>query len=381
MIAGYCVSAPRHHHHLSNNNISHAPTQLRTKLHTIQAKKAEIRAKLQMTRKKVHYARQDLANVEVRLNDANDRLSDTRDRLSGSLVEQKKVAGELVEANKELDATRLQVRTRLRHIYMESESSDLSAIAGTRQAGDIASTDYLMGAIEHKDRALFERFKGLEARVADRKRRQDQLVIQIKSLIVTEKAQSVQLDTTRKEKTEVVADLGQQQGELQQMLDQIDRDEENITSEIDDYLRREAATHAKSGGPVLRAFTGRFSRPADGPITSGFGYRYHPILHIRRLHAGIDFGAPYGSPIRAAADGVVIATQVMRGYGRVVIIDHGGGISTVYAHTSRFYVSSGQRVKRGEVIAAVGATGLATGPHLHFEVRVNGRPVNPLSRL
>ena len=105
--------------------------------------------------------------------------------------------------------------------------------------------------------------------------------------------------------------------------------------------------------------------------------RYHPILHITRLHAGCDFGAPIGATIRAVAPGEVIHASYMRGYGNVVIVDHGGGISTVYAHCSRISVSDGQRVTRGQHIANVGSTGLSTGPHLHFEVRVNGRAVNP----
>jgi murein DD-endopeptidase MepM/ murein hydrolase activator NlpD len=114
---------------------------------------------------------------------------------------------------------------------------------------------------------------------------------------------------------------------------------------------------------------------------SGFGMRFHPILRIRRMHKGIDFPANSGTSIRAAADGEVIAAQYMSGYGNTVILDHGGGVSTVYAHCSRILVRAGQKVSRGQTIARVGQTGLATGPHLHWEVRVKGRAVDPRSRL
>jgi murein DD-endopeptidase MepM/ murein hydrolase activator NlpD len=105
--------------------------------------------------------------------------------------------------------------------------------------------------------------------------------------------------------------------------------------------------------------------------------RFHPILRVNRLHTGVDFAAPHGTPIRAAADGIVISASYLRGYGNTVILQHGGNMQTVYAHCSGFSVGAGQTVKRGQVIASVGSTGYSTGPHLHFEVRLNGRPVNP----
>jgi murein DD-endopeptidase MepM/ murein hydrolase activator NlpD len=128
-------------------------------------------------------------------------------------------------------------------------------------------------------------------------------------------------------------------------------------------------------GPV------EFQWPVRGPITSPFGMRVDPITGRYALHSGIDIGADYGTPIQAAADGIVIFSSWYGGYGNAIIIDHGSGLSTLYAHCSAMYVQLNQPVQRGQVIGAVGATGYATGPHLHFEIRVNGVPVNPLTRL
>jgi murein DD-endopeptidase MepM/ murein hydrolase activator NlpD len=119
--------------------------------------------------------------------------------------------------------------------------------------------------------------------------------------------------------------------------------------------------------------------PVAGRITSGFGMRYHPILHFMRMHTGIDFGAAWGSPIVAAADGQVVAAGWAGGYGEQVQVAHGGGIVSTYSHMSGIAASAGQMVRQGQVIGYVGSTGLSTGPHLHFEVRLNGTPVDPMS--
>jgi murein DD-endopeptidase MepM/ murein hydrolase activator NlpD len=119
--------------------------------------------------------------------------------------------------------------------------------------------------------------------------------------------------------------------------------------------------------------------PVNGRVTSGFGSRFHPILGYRRMHAGLDLAAAYGSPIGAAADGRVVSAGWSGGYGNLVRLAHADGVQTMYGHMSRIAAASGSYVRRGQVIGYVGSTGLSTGPHLHYEVLKNGRPVNPAS--
>ncbi len=160
---------------------------------------------------------------------------------------------------------------------------------------------------------------------------------------------------------------------------QLARDSESVGQLIQQRVAEQQAREAAQA-TVVRG-TGQFIYPCDAPITSGFGWRIHPILGYQRFHSGIDFGAEYGSTIRAADSGTVIYAGWYGGYGNAVILNHGNGITTLYGHTSQMYVSEGQVVQRGQAIAAVGSTGLSTGPHLHFEVRQNGEPVDPLNYL
>jgi len=134
--------------------------------------------------------------------------------------------------------------------------------------------------------------------------------------------------------------------------------------------------------PAVGSFTGSGTMPTSLPLsarlTSGFGERWHPVHGGYRFHAGVDLAAPTGSPLAATSDGVVIRAGYAGGYGLLVAIDHGGGIETRYGHLSGLNVAVGQGVKAGQVIGFVGSTGESTGPHVHYEVRVNGRAVNPL---
>ena len=124
-----------------------------------------------------------------------------------------------------------------------------------------------------------------------------------------------------------------------------------------------------------------FDFPVRAAITSPFGYRMHPIFHVRSFHSGVDLGARYGTPIKASNGGLVIFAGWYSGYGKTIIISHSNGKSTLYAHLERISVSQAQKVYQGQVIGHVGSTGYSTGPHLHFEYRLAGKPQNPLTVL
>ncbi len=147
-------------------------------------------------------------------------------------------------------------------------------------------------------------------------------------------------------------------------------------------IQRRIQQRAAGGGGVQIVGTGQLSWPVSGGvITSPQGWRTHPIFGTSIYHAGMDIGVDEGTPVHAADDGVVVDADWLGGYGNCVIIDHGNGMQTVYAHNSALVVSAGQSVSKGELIAYAGSTGYSTGPHCHFEVRINGEPVDPMGYL
>jgi murein DD-endopeptidase MepM/ murein hydrolase activator NlpD len=158
-------------------------------------------------------------------------------------------------------------------------------------------------------------------------------------------------------------------------VDALSREETNIESLIKTRQQQLAASAASGGGGEGSPSKSGLIWPVSGPLTSGFGMRWG------RMHTGIDIAAGYGAPIVAAKSGTVISAGWNGGYGQATIIDHGGGFSTLYGHQSRIAVSDGQTVSQGQVIGYEGCTGHCTGPHLHFETRVNGSPQNPINYL
>jgi len=182
-----------------------------------------------------------------------------------------------------------------------------------------------------------------------------------------------QLDLQKKEKQQILASVQQEREAYEKAL-----------AELEESSRKlEAMIRQLQGGSSEALGTGVFTWPTPGytTITSPYGMRYHPILKTRKMHTGVDIGAPMSATIVAADSGKVIYAGWMEGYGQVLVIDHGNGLSTLYAHQSAFLVSNGQTVTKGQAIGKVGSTGWSTGPHLHFEVRINGSYTDPMPYL
>jgi len=170
--------------------------------------------------------------------------------------------------------------------------------------------------------------------------------------------------------------LDNQIKEINARLKKIEEEEDKLISQSN-ALVNQIKNLQKSGAYAGGSMT--WPCPSSKTISSYYGNRLHPILKKYKMHTGIDISAKQGASIVAANKGTVIMAGWQSGYGYTVVVDHGGGITTLYAHCSKILVSVGQNVKAGETIAKVGSTGMSTGPHLHFEVRKNGATTNPLN--
>ena len=310
---------------------------------------ATVQGKLNVSREKLEMLREQLRLKRLELRAAEEQLQFEEDNL----------AMRAVAAYKTSDLTYVDV-------VLASTSFEDLVTRTSMVSSLIGSTDDLVGDLEvardevkREKQAVAEKEDAAETIVVELQREEDKLA-------ALQAAQQAQMAASKEARLAKRGALRSVKGNLAEFR----RQEQRLLAESAQLAG--IATGAGGGGG-----TGTMIRPVNGPITSGFGYRIHPIFGYRRFHSGVDFGAGYGTPIRAADSGTVVYATSMGGYGNVIMINHGGGISTLYAHQSSFAVTGGS-VGKGQVVGYVGSTGWSTGPHLHFEVRVNGSPVDPM---
>lgn len=304
------------------------------------------------------------------------------DKLNAEINEKKKLIEKLLaelESKRELLAGRLQAMYRYgRASYLEAllrASSWENLVLNSLYLKRIASYEAsLIEEIERKEKEVSREKAELEKRLRELLALREKLKGELASLNRKKSEREILLNKVRQERTF----YEKARSEFEELSRQL---EVTIRKLIAD---REAAARLRSGeisGFRLGQRRVRMIWPVNGKIVSSYGYRVHPQFGTRDFHGGIDIEAPLGTAVKAAASGEVIFAGWLRGYGKVVIILHDGGVASVYAHLNDIVVSERERVSQGQVIGSVGNTGLATGTHLHFEVRVDGKTVDPLSYL
>lgn len=265
---------------------------------------------------------------------------------------------------------------RLRFLQRRRADNTWAMLLDSANLNELMNRRQQLQQVYRADQKLLVGLKAENDRLAAQKKQIEFQVVQIEHLRSQLQQQQVALSNEAAQQEQLVDKITADRVAMEAAENQLERDSVQVTAMI---RQRLAYVAPSAPDDILIRGTGRLSIPINAPITSHFGYRVHPILGTRRLHSGTDFGADTGTPIRAAEAGTVVYAGWQGGYGNTIIIDHGGGMTTLYAHCSQLYARNGQTVQKGEAIAAVGSTGMSTGPHLHFEVRINGEPQNPLA--
>lgn len=275
---------------------------------------------------------------------------------------------ELERAQKDVDDQNSALNNRLRAMYKNGDVGMLSVLFGSTTISDLLTNIEMVKRIYDSDAELLESIETRYGIIDDEK----EALLSLKNQLITQE----------KELEEKQVQLAADKESVEALKSQVDRDNNVLSAEIDAMNEEAKAITAK----ILELQSkeayigGELCWPSQSSkrITSPFGMRIHPTLKVNKMHTGIDIGASMGTNILAANSGKVITAGWNSSYGYMIMIDHGGGIVTLYAHSSALLVSKGDIVNRGQVIALVGSTGRSTGPHLHFEVRVNGEYKNPM---
>lgn len=322
------------------------------------------------------------AQLEKARVDRDDRLSALRDAertfaavmeavgAAELAVERQQLAVEYARADlAALEARAYQqqaaMAVRAEELYKRGTTGNITALLEAVNPADALRRSAYADAIGRSERRAIESVGVAHTAIDAQRKKLDSEEGSLKRVLGEQRALLAEVAKIRDDAGIAAIASEQRLADLEDHLEVEDREVTSITRRPGDSPR----TGAAAAAPVVGR--GGWIWPAKGPITSGFGTRWG------RMHKGIDIGAPTGAAILAARSGVVSFSGTMSGYGRVVIVDHGGGLSTLYAHQSAVAVGKGEPVKQAQRIGSVGCTGRCTGPHLHFEVRVNGAARNP----
>jgi murein DD-endopeptidase MepM/ murein hydrolase activator NlpD len=367
-----------------------------TKKHEIDTKISSLQGKLAAQQRKEEALRSQVADYTSRIRTLEAKVGDVSLRLQTLEADLGLHQKRLDALNKlyaiqtkkftflkaQYDASIDTLQTRLVDIYESDQASSLDVFLGAQNVQDAIDQVQYLNEIGEQDRRIAAEVAQAKAQVRAQRAKTKIVRRKVQGETKVIFARTAQTRDVRDELVGAKNDLDSSKQNTLVALDQLNADQRAEAEEMDalkqasaDIAARIRAAQAGQSSGTSTVSSSGMIWPASGPVTSPFGFRWG------RMHEGIDIGASYGSAIHAAAAGTVIYCGWESGYGNFVVIDHGGNLATAYGHQSSIAVACGQHVEQGQVIGYVGSTGHSTGPHLHFEVRVNGNAVDPMGYL
>lgn len=337
------------------------------------------------TQNQVIEANEQLEGVQVQLSEAMQQIQTLNEKIEGYETEIASLGNEADSLKKSIDALEKKLEiseakykmqkesleTRLTMLYEIGETTYLDVLLQSKSIADFISRYYLISQIAAYDDKLLEEAELEKIEIEVAKSTLEQQRKQYKVAKDNAEKTAIVLENTRVVKNSYINQLTNEERELQEKIDIYNQQVKEIEAEILLYANAHIGENYVGGGMA-------WPIPGYTRISSVFGMRVHPITHVYKLHTGTDISAPMGANFIAMNSGIVIKAGWNNAYGNMVIIDHGGGVVTLYAHGSEIMVTLGQQVNKGDVVLKVGNTGYSTGPHAHFEVRVNGEYMDPM---
>jgi septal ring factor EnvC (AmiA/AmiB activator) len=393
---------------VGTNGMPATGTSLPSRMQAVQAQLKHTQGRLAQKRQELQFQERRTQDLRGQLDETNAtiaRVSTTLDQLQGQVAWNRRRLVwnqvQLTAAEATLQRHNDALRRRLVDAYERGDLGYVNVMLSSTSFSDFVERwddiRYLIAANEKTvrerraaERAVTEARRGLEAQqlvIDDGLQREQHAKFQLASLAAQRRQLYAVADLQRRSVASDVATLEElsasQEAAFEEMIRERQREEAARVAAAQAERRRAAQLAGQELPPeTTPGAPGTMSWPVSGPITSPFGMRVNPETgQGMEMHPGIDIGAPMGATVTAAAGGRIIWAKPYGGYGNAIIIDHGGNTSSVYGHLSQIFVSEGQDVQRGQAIGAVGCTGRCTGPHLHFEVRINGNAVDPIGLL
>lgn len=336
-------------------------------LNDIHQKINQTQSQLNVGKKKEKQLGNQIKQLESQINATEKEIDELKGDINKTEQEIDVVMGNLATLEQEMNTQNDNLQQRLRAMYKNGDIGMVQILLGSDDITDFMSNMDMVQKIFDNDIDVLKTMEDQHKRVEAQKQKLEGLQANLESEKRQEADKQANLQASRGEVAELKAQVASDNAALEDQIDELNAEADRLKEEI----KKLQGNQAYTGGIFC------WPSASSTRVTSEFGMRYHPILKVNKMHTGIDIGAKSGTNVLAANNGTVIKAGWNNSYGNVVMIDHGGGIVTLYAHNSKLLVSTGDVVAKGQTIALVGSTGNSTGPHIHFEVRVNGDYKNP----